>query len=47
MPIVLLFLLSADWTNPRRSLRPLVIPAMLVVLAFAALYYLEHVRVQG
>ena len=42
LPAILLFLASADWTQPRRSTRPLVIPGAALVLAFAALYYLEH-----
>ena len=42
MPVGLLFLATADWTNPTPALRRLVFPTALVVLAFAALYYLEH-----
>ncbi len=41
-PMLLLFLATADWTQPRRSVRPLAIPAVALVLAFSALYYLEH-----
>ncbi len=41
-PAILLFLATADWSQPGRSARPLAIPAAAVVLAFAALYYLEH-----
>ena len=37
-----LFLATADWTQPVRTLRRLAFPAVVVVLAFAALYYLEH-----
>ena len=37
-----LFLATADWTQPARTLRRLAFPAAVVVLAFAALYYLEH-----
>lgn len=40
---VLLFLFSADWRQPVRSIRPLVVPSALLVAAFTALYYLEHV----
>jgi hypothetical protein len=40
---VLLFLFSADWKQPGRSIRPLVLPGAVLVAAFAALYYLEHV----
>lgn len=39
---LLLFLATADWTEPGRSMRALAIPAVAVVLAFSALYYLEH-----
>ncbi len=41
-PVILLFLATADWTRPLRSARPLAFSAAAVVLAFAALYYLEH-----
>ena len=40
---VLLFLFSADWKQPVRSIRPLVIPSAVLVVAFTALYYLEHI----
>jgi hypothetical protein len=42
--IILLFLATADWTQPLRSARPLAIPAVALVLAFGALFYLEHYR---
>ena len=42
MPTGFLFLLTADWTQPVRTVRRLAFPAAVVVLAFAALYYLEH-----
>ncbi len=42
LPTGLLFLATADWTQPGRTVRRLACPAALVVLAFAALYYLEH-----
>ncbi len=41
-PVGLVFLATADWTQPRRIIRRLAVPAMLVVLSFSALYYLEH-----
>jgi hypothetical protein len=44
VPAILLFLATADWTQPSRSARPLAIPATVLVLAFGALYYLEHYR---
>lgn len=42
VPTGFLFLVTADWTQPMRIVRRLAPPAVLVVLAFAALYYLEH-----
>jgi hypothetical protein len=42
VPTILLFLATADWKKPLRSARPLTVPAVALVLAFAALYYLEH-----
>jgi hypothetical protein len=44
VPMILLFFATADWTRPLRSARPLAIPAAALVLAFGALYYLEHYR---
>jgi hypothetical protein len=35
---------TADWRQPWRSVRPLVIAVGATVLAFAGLYYLEHFR---
>ncbi|MGA7575679.1 MAG: hypothetical protein WBV31_04830 [Terriglobales bacterium] len=43
-PAILVFLLTADWRKPWRSARPLAFPAGALVLAFGALYYLEHYR---
>jgi|ERR1019366_2459084 hypothetical protein len=43
-PMILLFLATADWRQPLRSARPLAFSAAAVVLAFGALYYLEHYR---
>ena len=42
VPTILLFLVTADWTQPLRSMRPMAFPANALVVAFAALYYLEH-----
>jgi hypothetical protein len=42
VPTALVFLATADWTQPVRIARRLALPAVLTVLAFAALYYLEH-----
>ena len=44
VPMILLFLATADWKQPWRSTRPLAFPAAALVLAFGALYYLEHYR---
>ena len=41
---ILLFLATADWRQPLRSTRPLAFPAGTLVLAFSALYFLEHYR---
>jgi hypothetical protein len=41
---ILLFLLTADWKQPWCTARPLALPAAALLLAFAALYYLEHHR---
>ena len=43
-PLILLFLATADWRQPLRSARPLAFPAAALLLAFGALYYLEHYR---
>jgi hypothetical protein len=42
VPTVLLFLVTADWKQRWRSLRPLLVAAAAVALAFSALFYLEH-----
>ena len=44
IPMILLFLVTADWREPLWSLRPLTLSAAALVLAFGALYYLEHYR---
>lgn len=41
-PTTVLFLATADWKRPLRCAPPLAISAAAVVLAFGALYYLEH-----
>ena len=42
VPLGAAFLITADWTQPWRGMRKLALPATLVIIAFAALYYLEH-----
>ena len=44
VPIVFVFIATADRKRPLRSVRPLTVPAAALVLAFGALYYLEHYR---
>jgi hypothetical protein len=44
VPMILLFLATADWKQPLRSVRLLAFPVATLVLAFAALDYLEHHR---
>ncbi len=41
-PVGLLFLVTADWTQPLRSMRPLAFSATAVVFAFTLLYVFEH-----
>ena len=42
LPIGVVFIATSDWTQPRRFLRPLILSAGAVVLAFGGLYYLER-----
>ncbi len=44
VPMILLFLATADWKQRSRSARPLAFPGVALVVAFGALYYLEHYR---
>jgi hypothetical protein len=44
VPTILLFFVTADWARPLRNLRALAVPGTALVLAFGALYYLEHYR---
>jgi ABC-type Fe3+-siderophore transport system permease subunit len=44
MPMILFFLATADWKKPLRSLRRLVLPGVLLTLAFGALFHLKHYR---
>jgi hypothetical protein len=43
-PMALLSFATPNWNRPMRSVRPLVFPAAALLLAFGALYYLEHYR---
>ena len=47
VPVTIVFLGSADWKQPRRTTWPLALAAAALVLAFGALYYLEHVFYPG
>ncbi len=44
LPMTIVVLGTADWRQPWRSVRPLVISVAVTLLAFAGLYYLEHSR---
>ena len=44
LPMTIVVVSTADWRQPWRSVRPLVISVAATGLAFAGLYYLEHVR---
>ncbi len=44
VPMILVFLATADLRQPLRIARTLSFPAAALVLAFGALYYLEHYR---
>ena len=44
VPMIFLFLATADWRQPWRSARPLVVSLATLGLAFGALFYLEHYR---
>ena len=44
LPMSIIVLGTADWRRPWRSVRSLVMAVAATVLAFAGLYYLEHVR---
>ena len=41
-PMVVVFTATADWKQPLRNINLLRVPAVALILAFAALYYLEH-----
>lgn len=43
-PAILVFLSTADWEKPWRTLRSLAAPATALLIAFGALYYLENYR---
>src|SRR5262249_16682763 len=43
LPVTLVFLTTAHWSQPLRNARPLALAAAATALAFAAVYCLEHV----
>ena len=42
VPAGFTFLATADWRTPARVMKGLVVPALALVVAFATLYYMEH-----
>jgi len=42
MPTGLLFMATADWSQPAQIARRLAAPVITVIAAFAILYYFEH-----
>jgi hypothetical protein len=42
VPVIMVFFVTADWKQLWRSTKLLVFPAIALMSAFAALYYLEH-----
>ena len=44
VPMLVLFLATAEWKKPLQTLRLLAGPAILLMLAFSSLYCLEHYR---
>ena len=44
LPVTVLVVGTADWHRPWRSARPIVFAVVATTLAFAGLYYVEHLR---
>jgi hypothetical protein len=44
LPAGLVYLVTADWRQPLKVAKRLIVPALALVVAFSTLYYLEHVR---
>jgi hypothetical protein len=42
LPAGLAFLVTADWRQPLKVVKRLVLPAVALVVAFSMLYYMEH-----
>jgi hypothetical protein len=47
LPAGLVYLGTANWKEPRRAVAPLAVAGSVLLLAFAALYYLEHSWLSG
>jgi peptidoglycan/LPS O-acetylase OafA/YrhL len=47
LAVGVLFVVTADWRQPRRNARLLTFPVVALLVAFAALYYLEHFYYPG
>ena len=44
LPAGLAFLVTADWQQPLKVAKRLVVPAIALTVAFTTLYYMEHLR---
>ncbi len=44
VPTLIAFLITADWKKPTRTIRPLIFSGATLIVAFAALFCLEHYR---
>jgi hypothetical protein len=44
LPAGLVFLVTADWRQPLKVAGRLVLPTIALVVAFATLYYMEHLQ---
>jgi len=44
VPTGLAYLVTADWRQPLKVAKRLVVPALALVVAFSTLYYMEHMR---
>ncbi len=42
LPMVVLFVATADWKRPLLALRPMSVQAVCLAVAFVALFHLEH-----
>jgi hypothetical protein len=42
LPVLVVFLATADWDHPLRSLRPTAVQFAVMAVAFTALYQFEH-----